>query len=79
MGSTGAEALCTRYGNDGAASYYPFTKVSNDRQHYDDAMLHVRIGDDFTDLSRFNFNVELRGEELLEHSTATGRGPCTGN
>lgn len=57
--------MCTRYGNDGAASYYPFTKVSNDRQHYDDAMLHVRIGDDFTDLSRFNFNVELRGGYFL--------------
>ena len=64
-GFDGAEALCTRYGNDGAASYYPFTKVSNDRQHYDDAMLHVRIGDDFTDLSRFNFNVELRGGYFL--------------
>lgn len=28
-------------------------------------MLHVRIGDDFTDLSRFNFNVELRGGYFL--------------
>ena len=65
-GFDGAEALCTRYGNDGAASYYPLTKVSNDRQHYDDAMLNVRIGDDFTDLSRFNFNVELRGGYFSE-------------
>lgn len=57
--------MCTRYGNDGAASYYPLTKVSNDRQHYDDAMLHVRIGDDFTDLSRFNFNVDCAADDFL--------------
>ena len=64
----GAEALCPRYGSDGSVSYYPFTKVSNDRQHYDDATLSVRIGDDFTDLSRFSFNVELRGGYFLNAS-----------
>lgn len=63
-----AEALCPRYGSDGSVSYYPFTKVSNDRQHYDDATLSVRIGDDFTDLSRFNFNVELHGGYFLNAS-----------
>lgn len=49
-------------------SYAPFRQVVNDRQHYDDAMLHVRIGDDFTDLSRFNFDVELRGGYFLNAS-----------
>lgn len=61
----GAEAWCTRYGSDGSASYYPFSKISDDRQHSDDAALRVRIGDDFTDLSRFNFDVELRGGYFL--------------
>ncbi len=49
-------------------SYAPFRQVSNARQHYDDAMLRVRIGDDFTDLSRFNFDVELRGGYFLNAS-----------
>ena len=46
-------------------SYNPFRQVSNDRQHYNDVALRMRIGDDFTDLSRFNFNVELRGSSFL--------------
>jgi len=61
----GAEASCIRYGGDGSASYVPFAKISNDRQHYDDAALRLRIGDDFTDLGRFNFDVELRGGYFL--------------
>ena len=64
-GFDGAEAWCTRYGSDGSASYYPFSKIANDRQHYNDAALSMRIGDDFTDLSRFNFDVELRGGYFL--------------
>lgn len=49
-------------------SYAPFRQAANDRQHYDDAMLRVHIGDDFTDLSRFNFDVELRGGYFLNAS-----------
>lgn len=60
----GAEASCIRY-DGGAVSYAPFAKISNDRQHYNDAALHLRIGDDFTDLRRFNFDVALRGGYFL--------------
>ncbi len=61
----GAEAWCVRRESDGSESSYPFTKIANDRQHYTDAALRMHIGDDFTDLSRFNFDVELRGSYFL--------------
>lgn len=63
-----AEVWGIRYGGEAPSFCYPFTKVANDRKHYDDATLCVRIGDDFTDLSRFNFNVELRGSYFLDAS-----------
>ena len=64
----GIETLNFRYDESGQASYYPFTKVSNDRIRYDEAQLKVRIGDDFTDLSRFNFDVHLQGGYFLNAS-----------
>lgn len=64
----GAEAWVTRHESDGSVSIYPFTNAINDRQHYDDATVRIRVGDDFTDLSRFNFNVELRGGYFLDAS-----------
>lgn len=61
----GIEAWGIHQESDGTKSSYPFTKIANNRQYYDNADLRVRIGDDFTDLDRFNFNVELRGGYFL--------------
>ncbi|MEG0789461.1 MAG: hypothetical protein RSB23_04210 [Alistipes sp.] len=38
--------------------------------NYSDVHIDLRVGDDFTDLSRLNFNVEFHGIYFLDHSSA---------
>ena len=47
------------YGNEQLRHRYPTT---GERISFGDVNGKVRVGDDFTDLSRFNFNVELGGK-----------------
>lgn len=49
--------------------YYPkFSAVPGDGIGYSDANLSLRMGDDFVDLSRFNFDVSLEGSLFFDHS-----------
>lgn len=41
---------------------------------YGDANVAVRLGDDFKDLSRLNFDVSIRGGLFFDHSARTGSG-----
>jgi hypothetical protein len=47
---------------------FPFTHITNDRQVYNNEQLRLRIGDDFTDLSRLNFNVGVHGNYFIDTS-----------
>lgn len=54
------------YGSDPAAD--PAVAVPGSAADYGDADLTIRIGDDFRDLSRLNFEVLLRGGLFFDHS-----------
>ena len=49
--------------------YYPKSvTLPGDQIGYSDVNLNLRIGDDFVDLSRFNFDVALEGAMFFDHS-----------
>lgn len=49
--------------------YYPKgALIPGDKLHYSDANLMVRLGDDFLNLQRFNFEVALLGSLFMDHS-----------
>lgn len=55
------------------AMYYPSNgSIPGDRIGYSDANLSFRIGDDFIDLSRLNFEVALDGTFFMDHSDPIG-------